>query len=74
MIAVIGGWIVPSFTCNRLVGNQLRRLPVPTQRFDKLALLSFLAAILGWTSASEAPPAAALLLVAGVDHLSRLTR
>jgi uncharacterized protein involved in response to NO len=51
MIAVIGGRIVPSFTRNWLVKRGPGRLPVPPmQRFDILALLALLAALLAWVA------------------------
>lgn len=75
MIAVIGGRIVPSFTRNWLVRQGPGRLPVPPmQRFDKLALLGLLAALVAWIAAPDTQAAAVLLLVAGALHLARLAR
>ena len=75
MIAVIGGRIVPSFTRNWLARQGPGRLPVPPmQRFDKIALLTLLAALFAWIAAPEAQALAPLLLAAGALHLVRLAR
>ncbi|MCI5109753.1 MAG: NnrS family protein [Marivita sp.] len=75
MIAVIGGRIVPSFTRNWLVRQNPGRLPVPPmQRFDKIALLALLAALVAWIAAPSTRVTAALLLAAGALHLVRLAR
>jgi uncharacterized protein involved in response to NO len=75
MIAVIGGRIVPSFTRNWLVRRGPGRLPAaPMQRFDKLALLVLLAALLMWVALPLWAGTGALLAVAGVLHLIRLAR
>jgi uncharacterized protein involved in response to NO len=75
MIAVIGGRIVPSFTRNWLVKRPPGRLPVPPmQRFDKLALLALLAALLCWAAVPDQPVTGVLLLLAGALHAARLAR
>ncbi|WP_347309718.1 NnrS family protein [Defluviimonas sp. SAOS-178_SWC] len=75
MIAVIGGRIVPSFTRNWLARQGPGRLPVPPmQRFDKIALLALLVALVAWIAAPDRQATAALLLVAGALHLARLAR
>ena len=75
MIAVIGGRIVPSFTRNWLVKQGASKLPTaPMQRFDKIALLGLLAALLGWVAMPDTMITALLLAVAGGLHLVRLTR
>lgn len=75
MIAVIGGRIVPSFTRNWLVRRGPGRLPVaPMQRFDKLALLALLAALLFWVVLPLRAVTGAMLVVAGLLHLLRLAR
>ena len=75
MIAVIGGRVVPSFTRNYLVKRQSGVLPVPPmQRFDKLALLALLAALLVWLAQPVSVFAAVFLAIAGVLHLMRLSR
>lgn len=75
MIGVIGGRIVPSFTRNWLVRRGPGRLPVPPmQRFDKLALVVLLGALLLWVVRPAAPETSVALAIAGVLHLARLAR
>jgi uncharacterized protein involved in response to NO len=75
MIAMIGGRIVPSFTRNWLVKQGKGRLPVPPmQRFDKVALLVLLAALLIWVILPDHLLTGTLLLLAGALHLVRLVR
>lgn len=75
MIAVIGGRIIPSFTRNWLARQRPGRLPAaPMQRFDKVALLSLLAALLCWVALPFHPVTGALLLLAGLLHFARLAR
>jgi uncharacterized protein involved in response to NO len=75
MIAVIGGRVVPSFTRNWLVRQGGGPLPVPPmQRFDKVALLVLLVALLAWVMRPESVAAGVALGVAGLVHLLRLAR
>ena len=75
MIAVIGGRIVPSFTRNWLVKRGGGRLPTPPmQRFDKVALLALLAALVLWVVMPDHPVTGTVLLLAGVVHTVRLAR
>lgn len=75
MIAVIGGRIVPSFTRNWLVKRGPGRLPVsPMQRFDKVALLVLLAALLLWVALPQHAATGVALVLAGILHLVRLAR
>lgn len=75
MIAVIGGRIVPSFTRNWLARRGPGRLPVPPmQRFDKLALLVLLGALVLWGARPDAPATGGALIVAGGLHVARLAR
>ncbi len=77
MVAVIGGRIIPSFTRNWLVRQPAgpARLPAaPMQRFDKAALLLLLLALLSWIILPDARPTAALLALAGIAHMARLSR
>jgi uncharacterized protein involved in response to NO len=75
MIAVIGGRIVPSFTRNWLVRRGPGRLPKPPmQRFDKLALVALLGALLVWTVQPDHLLAGVLLVLAGALHAVRLAR
>ena len=75
MIAVIGGRIVPSFTRNWLVRRGPGRLPAPPmQRFDKLALVALLVALLVWVVVPDHLLTGALLASAGALHMVRLCR
>ncbi|WP_425041015.1 NnrS family protein [Primorskyibacter sp. S187A] len=75
MIAVIGGRIIPSFTRNWLAKQNAEKLPVPPmQRFDKVALLALMAALVLWVVwPTGAGTAFMLFCVAGL-HLFRLSR
>lgn len=75
MIAVIGGRIVPSFTRNWLARRGGGRLPVPPmQRFDKVALVALLVALVLWVAAPTLPLTGMALILAGALHLARLSR
>jgi uncharacterized protein involved in response to NO len=75
MIAVIGGRIVPSFTRNWLVRRAPGRLPVPPmQRFDRVALIVLLVALLLWVALPFDRITGAALVIAGGFHLARLAR
>lgn len=75
MIAVIGGRVVPSFTRNWLVKNDQSKLPTPPmQRFDKVALLALLAAMLTWIAMPDTVVTAVALGLAGGLHIIRLLR
>lgn len=75
MIALIGGRIVPSFTRNWLVKQGEDRLPVaPMQRFDRLALLGLLAALLLWVLLPEHAVTGFSMIAAGGLHMVRLSR
>lgn len=75
LVGLIGGRIIPSFTRNWLVRQGPGRLPVaPMQRFDKLAMLALVAAVLLWVALPDTPLTAALMILAGVLHGARLTR
>jgi uncharacterized protein involved in response to NO len=75
LIGLIGGRIVPSFTRNWLVKRGAGRLPSPPMgRFDKVALLMLLAALLVWIARPDSSIAGSLLLLAGLAHAARLVR
>jgi uncharacterized protein involved in response to NO len=75
MIAVIGGRVVPSFTRNWLVKRCSPVLPTPPmQRFDKVALLVLLMALLLWVALPFEVVTGAALALAGVLHTLRLAR
>ena len=75
MIGVIGVRVVPSFTRNWLVKRGAGRLPAPPmQRFDKLALLVLLGALILWVLWPAARITGVALSVAGLVHLLRMAR
>lgn len=75
MIAVISGRIIPSFTRNWLVQRGYTVLPSPPmQRFDKIALLVLLIALLVWVIRPEVALTGVLMIIAGSAHLVRLSR
>ncbi|NMM43098.1 NnrS family protein [Rhodospirillaceae bacterium KN72] len=75
MIAVVGGRIVPSFTRNWLVKRAAASLPAPPMgRFDRVALVALLAALVAWVGIPESAVSGALLAIAGVLHFVRLVR
>lgn len=75
MIAVIGGRVVPSFTRNWLSKRGEGRLPVPPmQRFDKVSLLSLLAALVLWVALPQHPIAGLALILTAILHFIRLAR
>ncbi|MGV8950850.1 MAG: NnrS family protein, partial [Cypionkella sp.] len=75
MVAVIGGRIVPSFTRNWLAKRGAGRLPTPPmRRFDKVALLLLLAALLLWGLWPAHAASGWALLVVGIVHAARLVR
>ena len=74
MITLIGGRVVPSFTRNWLAQAKFTTLPAPFGRFDKLALLVGVIALLGWTLAPESHLVGYLCLLAAAIHALRLLR
>ena len=75
MIALVGGRVVPSFTRNWLVKRANGALPAsPMQRFDKIALLALLIALLLWVAVPESLVTGAALIIAGLLHFARLFR
>ena len=75
MIAVIGGRVVPSFTRNWLVKRQDGALPSPPmQKFDKLALVLLLLALVLWVLMPFHAVTGVALALAGVLHALRLAR
>lgn len=74
VIALVGGRIVPSFTRNWMVRMKMSRLPAPFARFDKLALIVMVAAMLSWTAVPDHTATGALCLATAAIHLVRLAR
>ena len=74
LVCVIGGRIVPSFTRNWLARRQPGRLPVPFNRFDAIAMIAGVGAMIAWVVAPSGRLVAGALGVAGLLHLVRLVR
>jgi len=74
LVCVIGGRIVPSFTRNWLARRAPGRLPVPFNRFDAIAMLVGVCAMIAWVIAPSGRLVAAALGLAGLLHLVRLVR
>ncbi|PVB61498.1 NnrS family protein [Labrenzia sp. 011] len=74
LITLIGGRIIPSFTRNWLVKRDPAHLPAPASRFDAVCLVAGAIALLTWSFHPEGPAAGAVLLIAAVLHLTRLSR
>jgi uncharacterized protein involved in response to NO len=74
LIALIGGRIVPSFTRNWLAKERAAALPAPFGLFDKAALASTGAAMIGWVVLPPNTALGAVLLAAAVLLFARLSR
>lgn len=75
MIVVIGGRVVPSFTRNWLVKAASAKLPTPPmQRFDKLAILFSLLALIAWIIWPDANATGGLLILMGAIQFARMIR
>jgi uncharacterized protein involved in response to NO len=74
LISLIGGRIVPSFTGNWIKRENPGRMPVPFNRFDGIAMAISALALLAWIGMPAQPITGAVLLVAGVLQIVRLTR
>jgi uncharacterized protein involved in response to NO len=74
LVCLIGGRIVPSFTRNWLARRAPGRLPVPFNRFDGIAMVAGVCAMLAWVMTPSGRFTAAALGIAGLLHLVRLAR
>ncbi len=74
LVMVIGGRIIPSFTRNWLVRENPGRLPMPFNRFDVVAIIASLVALLTWVALPAAMVTGALFVLAGILQLVRLMR
>lgn len=74
MIAVIGGRIVPAFTRNWLASAGSNGVPARFSKFDGLAIIALLLALLGWVFAPNAVATGLGLLIAGGLQAVRLAR
>lgn len=74
LIAIVGGRIIPSFTRNWLARNNAKVLPAPFGTFDKLAIVSMVAALALWIVLPFHPATGALCALVGIVHAVRLWR
>jgi uncharacterized protein involved in response to NO len=74
LMMLIGGRIVPSFTRNWLVRLNPGRLPQPFARFDVVALVSSVAALVCWIVFPQQGVTGVLLMGAGALQAARLAR
>jgi len=74
LISLIGGRIIPAFTGNWLKRNNPGRMPAPFSRFDAATLAVSALALASWIAAPETRGTGALLLLAGVLHIIRVSR
>jgi uncharacterized protein involved in response to NO len=74
LIMLIGGRITPSFTRNWLAKRGSDRLPVPFGRYDMVAVLGAVAALVLWVAFPEQWVTALALFAAGILHAVRLSR
>jgi len=74
LIVVVGGRIVPSFTRNWLVRRGETRLPAPFGRFDTVAIVGLLAALILWVALRDGLPTALGALAAAALQALRLLR
>ncbi len=74
MIMLIGGRIIPSFTRNWLVRFKQSHLPTPFNRFDYFAMAISILALLLWVFLENTLLLGALLFLAFIFNLIRLSR
>jgi uncharacterized protein involved in response to NO len=74
LLMLIAGRVIPSFTRNWLARENPGRLPAPFARFDTIAIVISVAALLVWVCLPELPAAGAALAIAGVLQAARLAR
>ena len=74
LIMLIGGRIIPSFTRNWLVRENPGRLPAPFSRFDVAALAIATAALAFWVAVPEGSFLGALMTIAALTQVLRLSR
>jgi len=73
-ISLIGGRVVPSFTRNWMVRQQLSPLPTAFSRYDKILLALNLAALALWIAYPAALVSGISLAILSLGHLIRLAR
>jgi uncharacterized protein involved in response to NO len=74
LIMVIGGRIIPSFTHNWLMRENPGRLPVSSNRFDAVVILTSAVTLAAWTFVPECAEAGVLLILSAGLNAARLLR
>ena len=74
LITLIGGRVVPSFTRNWLVKRNMRPLPAPAGRFDRVTLVLSLVALGAWTIGPDHAAVATIVGIAAILQFIRLAR
>lgn len=74
LVGLVGGRIVPSFTRNWLARTGSDRLPAPFGRFDIVAMVALVAALLLWIVLPEGPATAVTAAAAAGLQAWRLVR
>ena len=74
LITLIGGRVTPSFTRNWLVRQKATELPAPFSRFDLVAILVAVVALVAWITLPDASLTAAAAAVAAVLLAVRVWR
>ncbi len=74
LISLIGGRIVPSFTRNWMMKQNITPLPTPFDRIDKVGLAAGVAAIVMWIAFTDHLINGVLFALAAVLYLYRISR
>ena len=74
LLTMIGGRVTPNFTREWLAQEQLAERVAGFSRFDGMAILLVLVAVLAWIVQPDSLVAGAMLVAAGLVNLSRLIR
>lgn len=74
LIMLIGGRIIPSFTRNWIVRENPGRLPAPFGRFDAVAVLASVVAIVSWVAFPDGWATGGALLTAAAAQSLRMAR
>lgn len=74
LIMLIGGRVIPSFTRNWMMRNNVAGVPTPFNRFDMVAMVVGGGAIAFWVLAPENTALRWVLGLAGLLHLIRVAR
>ena len=74
LISLIGGRIIPSFTQNWLARRASKRMPIPFNRYDLVALLVSAIALAAWVAVPARELTGIGLLLAGALQVGRVIR